>query len=243
LHPVEAEEARGGVVKKKSKVLIGIGAGVVLLGGAGLAFGPGLYANYAASVVDAAPSLDRVDPGAQTAVDLDNLSGTWSVVDGSYAGYRVDEVLQGNDITVTGRTEEVTGSLTADGLTLTQATVTVDVGSIATTEPPRDIYFRDVALEVAEFPEATFTLTEPVTAEEPVAGEPQTFEATGELTLHGVTQQVTAEMEAVLTADGGQVSGSIPITFEDYGVEAPSLGFVEVEDEGFVEFLLNVEQD
>ncbi len=230
-------------MKKKSKVLIGIGAGVVLLGGAGLAFGPGLYANYAASVVDAAPSLDRVDPGAQTAVDLENLSGTWSVVDGSYAGYRVDEVLQGNDITVTGRTEEVTGSLTADGLTLTQATVTVDVGSIATTEPPRDIYFRDVALEVAKFPEATFTLTEPVTAEEPVAGEPQTFEATGELTLHGVTQQVTAEMEAVLTADGGQVSGSIPITFEDYGVEAPSLGFVEVEDEGFVEFLLNVEQD
>jgi hypothetical protein len=47
----------------------------------------------------------------------------------------------------------------------------------------------------------------------------------------------------VLTATGGQVSGSIPITFEDYGVEAPSLGFVEVEDQGFVEFLLNVEQD
>lgn len=230
-------------MRKKSKILIGIGAGAVVLGGAALTFGPGLYATYAASVVDAPPSLDRVAPGAQTAVDLENLSGTWSVVEGSYAGYRVNEVLQGNDVTVTGRTEEVTGSLTADGLTLTQATVTVDVASIATTEPPRDIYFRDVALEVSKFPEATFTLTEPVTAEEPVAGEPQEFEATGELTLHGVTREVTAELEAVLTSTGGQVSGSIPITFEDYGVEAPSLGFVEVEDEGFVEFLLNVEQD
>jgi polyisoprenoid-binding protein YceI len=137
----------------------------------------------------------------------------------------------------------VSGSLTADGLTLTDAAVTVDVASISTPEPPRDIYFRDVALEVSTFPEATFALTEPVTAETPTPGEPQTFEATGELTLHGVTQEVTAELQAVLTASGGQVSGSIPITFEDYGVEAPSLGFVEVEDQGFVEFLLNLEQD
>jgi polyisoprenoid-binding protein YceI len=230
-------------VKKKSKVLIGIGAGAVVLGGAGLVFGPSIYASYAASVVDAPPTLERVDPGTKTAVDLENLSGTWSVAKGSYAGYRVKEVLQGNNVTVNGRTEEVSGSLTADGLTLTAATVTVDVASITTPEPPRDIYFRDVALQVSKFPDATFTLTEPVTAEEPTPGEPQSFEATGELTLHGVTQEVTADLEAVLTASGGQVSGRIPITFEDYGVEAPSLGFVEVEDQGSVEFLLNLEQD
>jgi polyisoprenoid-binding protein YceI len=230
-------------VKTKSKVLIGIGAGALVLGGAALAFGPGLYASYAAGVVDAPPSLDRVDPGAKTAVDLENLSGTWSVTAGSYAGYRVKEVLQGNDVTVNGRTEKVSGTLTADGLTLTDATVTVDVASITTPEPPRDIYFRDVALEVSKFPEATFTLTEPVTAETPAPGEPQSFEATGELTLHGVTQEVTADLQAVLTSTGGQVSGSIPITFEDYGVQAPSLGFVEVEDQGSVEFLLNLEQD
>ncbi len=230
-------------MKKKSKVLIGAGVGAVVLGGAALAFGPSIYASYAASVVEAPPALERVEPGTRTAVDVDSLSGTWSVTEGSYAGYRVNEVLQGTHVTVTGRTEEVTGTLTADGLTLTDAVVTVDVASISTPEPPRDVYFRDVALEVSKFPEATFTLSEPVTAETPTLGKPQSFEADGELTLHGVTREVTAELQAVLTADGGQVSGSIPITFEDYGVQAPSLGFVEVEDEGFVEFLLNLEQD
>jgi polyisoprenoid-binding protein YceI len=230
-------------VKKKSKVLVGAGAGAVVLGGAALAFGPSIYASYAAGVAEAPPALERVDPDARTAVDLDSLSGTWSVAKGSYAGYRVNEVLQGNDVTVTGRTEEVTGTLTADRLTLTDAVVTVDVASISTPEPPRDLYFRNVALEVSKFPEATFTLGEPVTAQTPTPGEPQSFEATGELTLHGVTQEVTAELQAVLTNTGGQVSGSIPISFEDYGVTAPSLGFVEVEDHGFVEFLLNLEQD
>jgi len=233
-------------VQKKSKVLIGVGAGAVVLGGAALAFGPSVYANYASSVVEAPPALERVSPGAGGAggaVDAESLSGTWSVAEGSYAGYRVDEVLQGKDVTVTGRTEEVTGSLMVHGLTLTDATVSVDVASITTPEPPRDIYFRDVALEASRFPEATFRLTEPVAAQAPAPGEPQTFEATGELTLRGVTQEVTAQLQAVLTEDGGQVGGSIPITFEDFGVEAPSLGFVEVEDQGSVEFLLNLEQD
>ncbi len=32
----------------------------------------------------------------------------------------------------------------------------------------------------------------------------------------------------------------IPITFADFGVEAPSLGFVKVEPQGFVEFELNL---
>nr|WP_245542796.1 hypothetical protein [Pseudoclavibacter soli] len=37
-------------------------------------------------------------------------------------------------------------------------------------------------------------------------------------------------------------AGSIPITFADFGVTAPSLGFVSVEDHGEVEFLLNLAQ-
>ena len=47
------------------------------------------------------------------------------------AGYRVAEVLNGTDVTVTGRTDEVSGTLTAGGQTVTQASFTVDVASIA----------------------------------------------------------------------------------------------------------------
>ena len=42
------------------------------------------------------------------------------------------------------------------------------------------------------------------------------------------------------TPDGVDVSGSIPVAFADYGIQAPHLGFVRVEDQGAVEFLLHL---
>ena len=69
-------------------------------------------------------------------------------------------------------------------------------------------------------------------------GEVASVEATGDLTMHGVTQSVTVDLQAALSGDGVQVSGSIPVTFSDYGVQAPDLGFVSVEDSGTVEFLV-----
>jgi len=235
-------------MQKKTKIGLWIAGGVVVVGGAALAFGPAVYADYANSNVEAAPTIapattSPTGSATAAAVNADDLSGTWSIGADSYAGYRVDEVLQGNDVTVTGRTADVTGDLTVDSLSLTAATITVDVASIATDEGARDSYFRDTAMEVGDFPTATFTLTEPVTLEAPVAGVAQTLTATGELTMHGVTQPVTVELQAALTDAGGQVVGSIPITFSDYGVDAPDLGFVSVEDAGSVEFSLNVAQN
>jgi polyisoprenoid-binding protein YceI len=235
-------------MQKKTKIGLWIAGGVVVVGGAALAFGPAVYADYANGNAEAAPTIaastpSTTDAATTTEVNADDLSGTWSIGADPYAGYRVDEVLQGNDVTVTGRTTEVTGDLTVDALSLTAATITVDVASIATDETARDAYFRDTALEVAEFPTATFTLTEPVTLEAPEAGVAQTVSATGELTMHGVTQPVTVELQAALTDTGGQVVGTVPVTFSDYGVEAPDLGFVSVEDAGSVEFSLNVAQN
>lgn len=236
-------------MQKKTKIGLWITGGViVVVGGAAVVFGPAVYAGYANSVVDAAPTIapattSPTDAATTPAVNADDLSGTWSVGADSFAGYRVDEVLQNQDVTVTGRTADVTGDLTVDALSLTAATVTVDVASIATDESARDAYFRDTAMNVGEFPTATFTLTEPVTIQAPVDGVAQTVSAAGELTMHGVTQPVTVDLQAALTDAGGQVVGSIPITFSDYDVVAPDLGFVSVEDAGSVEFSLNVAQN
>ncbi|MHB1170957.1 MAG: YceI family protein [Lacisediminihabitans sp.] len=229
-------------MKKKTKVALWIGGGLVALGGIALFVGPYAYAGYVASVVSAPPSLDPTAAASAATVDADHLSGTWKVGKGSFAGYRVKEVLLGRNATVTGRTSNVTGSLTAQGLTLTAATISVDVGSIATTEPARDAYFRDTALQVSQFPTATFALTDPVRAVRPTPGRPQSFTARGELMLHGVTKTVTVTLDAALTKDGAQVTGSIPITFSDFGVQAPGLGFVTVEGTGSVEFLLDLTQ-
>ena len=75
-----------------------------------------------------------------------------------------------------------------------------------------------------------------------VTGTPVTVPVTGELTLHGVTRTVQTEISVVRTAEGVDVSGSVPVAFGDYGVQAPSLGFVRVDDQGAVEFFLHLTQ-
>ena len=224
-------------MQKKSKIILGTSAAVVVvLGVSAAAFGPAFYRDVIVGAPAAAPSVSA-DP-ADSTLDTSNLSGDWKIGTGSTAGYRVAEVLNGTDVTVVGKTEDVSGTITVDGSTLKDATVTVDVGTIATDQAPRDDYFRGTAMEVSKYPDATFKLTQPVDAAVPASGQVATVQATGELTMHGVTQSVTVPLQAALSGDGVQVSGSIPITFSDYGVEAPSLGFVKVEDSGSVEFLV-----
>src|SRR5690242_17742103 len=59
-----------------------------------------------------------------------SLAGTWKVGSGSTAGYRVGEQLFGQSNTAVGRTDQVTGSMTIAGTTVTKATVTVDMASV-----------------------------------------------------------------------------------------------------------------
>lgn len=171
-------------------------------------------------------------------VDLTSLAGTWTISDGSQAGYRVDEVLNGQDVTVVGRTSDVTGSVTVTGSELTAADVTVSMPSVTTDNSSRDRQFLDI-LSTSEHPTSTFALTSPVDISA-IAGGVASVEATGDLTVAGVTRPVTVQFDAQTTADGVEVSGSIPVTFADFDVDAPNLGFVKVEDAGTIEMLLQL---
>src|SRR5690606_33881090 len=151
--------------------------------------------------------------------------------------YRVDEVLNGTDVTVTGRTYEVSGSFTTggDSQTLEASKLVFDPASIASDTENPDAYFRDEAMRTPEQPPASFAPTAPGSLDAaPPAGDVVTAEATGELTLAGQTRTVTASVEVSSDGATARVDGSIPITFADFGVEAPSLGFVSVEDSGSV---------
>ncbi|MFC8599844.1 YceI family protein [Isoptericola sp. NPDC057191] len=222
-------------MRRRTKVLVGAGAGLVVLGGAAVLVGPGLYADHVNRAAAAVPALSASgaplgDPAA--------LGGTWDVAAGSTAGYRVHEVLRGADATVTGRTDQVTGQVTVEGGTLTAGEVHVDVASIATDEPPRDAYFRGSVMDVGTFPTASFTLTEPVRL---TAGATD-VDLTGELTVHGVTRDVVVPAQVAGDDGGVQVVGSAPVTFADHGVTPPALGFVRVDDHGSVEFSLHLER-
>lgn len=208
---------------------------------------PVIYRDFIATPAADAPSVSAPSEtstapeieGTGETLSEDEFTGEWKVSAGSEAGYRVDEVLNGTDVTVTGRTSEVSGSATIDSLTLSAATIEIDVATIATDSRSRDNYFRNDAMRVSEHPTATFTLTDPVTASAaPVSGEVAELEVTGDLTLAGVTQSVTFTTEWLTDGTTARVAGAIPIVFEDFGVTAPNLGFVRVEPEGFVEFSL-----
>lgn len=235
-------------MRKRNKVLVAAVAGVLLLGAAAAIAGPVIYRDVVTPPAAGAPTLSAEDgalePDGGEPLDPEALDGTWTLADGSEAGYRVDEVLNGTDVTVTGRTDEVSGSLTVEDLTITAAEFTVDVASIETDSPRRDAYFRDTALRADEHPTATFRLTEPVTAAgAPGSGETVSQEFVGELTIAGTTRTVTLTAEARTDGSSADIAGRIPISFADFGVEAPDLGFVSVEPDGFVEFRLVAERE
>lgn len=216
-------------MQRRTKVLTGAGVAVGVLAGVGAVVGPRIYESTV--VAEVAPTLDAAaaDGGLPDPATLD---GTWTVGDGSFAGYRLEEVLGGEDVTVTGRTEQVTGGVTVDGGALTEATVEVDLASIATDQQRRDDYFRGTAIDVATYPTATFVLTEPA---ELTAGATDA-RLVGNLTVRDVTRPVTVDAQIASAGDTVQVVGSVPVTFEDFGITPPDLGFVKVEDTGTVEF-------
>lgn len=230
-------------MRRRTKIAVITAVCVLAVGTVGAFAAPVIYRDFFAAPPAKTPTLtvddSALDPRAGEELDPTALSGTWTIADGSEAGYRVDETLNGTDVTVTGRTSQLSGTLTVDGLSLTAATFELDVASIASDSAARDSYFKDQALRTAQYPTATFVLTEPVTLDAaPTSGEAVEHEFTGELTLAGVTRSVTFTAQARTDGDTAQVAGQIPVTFSDYGVTAPNLGFVSVEPTGFVEFEL-----
>jgi polyisoprenoid-binding protein YceI len=170
--------------------------------------------------------------------------GTWSIADGSLVGYRVNEVLFGQTAEAVGRTEEIDGSVTLSGTEVTDASFTVDMTTVASDEDRRDQQFHGRIMETSLFPTAEFVLTSPIDLGEiPAEGTEGTWAATGELTLHGVTAPVTVEVTGVYTGGSAQLVGSIPIVFADWNIEDPSFaGVVTTEDNGLLEFSLNLER-
>jgi polyisoprenoid-binding protein YceI len=201
-----------------------------------------------------APSVEATAavPGASSAVTGGGIAGTWTVdqsvgsfsdFSGSFVGYRVKETLASIGATeAVGRTPEVTGSVTIDGTTITAASFLANLGGLQSDDERRDGQLRRQALETGQFPEASFTLTEPVDlGSVPADGATVEVTATGELTLHGQTQPVQIPLQARLAGDVVTIAGSLPIVFADYGISPPSSMIVlSVEDNGVMEVQLQL---
>ncbi|WP_432483333.1 YceI family protein [Kineococcus esterisolvens] len=214
-------------------VLLAVAA---VLGLLAVLVGPRVYARLQEGRAAAPLSPPAAGASTPTAPATDPaLEGTWAVTGGT-AGYRVDEVLNGQDVTVTGRTEQVTGELTVTGGELTAGTVAVDLTAVATDSANRDGQFRRL-LGVDEDPTATFTLTGPVPLGGLDVGAVLAVTLPGTLAVNGreVAVRALATVERA-AEDAVTVTGAVPLTWSDVGVQAPDLGFVSVEDTGTVEF-------
>jgi polyisoprenoid-binding protein YceI len=217
--------------------------GVAALAVAAVA-GPWLYINVLQD--DPPPPLSAAASPSSTAATGTaaggTVEGTWNAGGGSQAGYRVKEVLLGQDNDAVGRTSAVTGQLTIQGASVTAARFTVDLTSVQSDESRRDQQFQGRIMETATYPTATFELGAPIQlGSVPADGVGVTAKASGDLTLHGTTRPVSFDVTAQRSGATIRASGQIPVTFADYGIPDPSFGPVSTEDHGQVEFLLVLE--
>ncbi|GAA1736147.1 YceI family protein [Brachybacterium phenoliresistens] len=249
--PPPSSDPSGPVRRRRlsSRALTGIvaAAAVLVLGLGGFLIGSRIYAdqrNAAApeaftATAEASAASDGGGGGSTGAPAAGEVGGTWTVAEGSQAGYRVAEVLNGQDVTVVGRTSSVTGSAEITGTSLSETRIVVDLASVETDAAQRDEYFRTRAIDTAAHPEAVFTLTAPVDVAALAETGTATVTVPGTLEINGQTQDVRIALTLARSQDGTlTVVGAADATWSDYGVEAPDLGFVSVEDAGQIEFSL-----
>ncbi len=201
---------------------------------------------------DASSDVSSADPTtpATTAapVTADSLAGTWTIADGSVAGYRVREKLAQLPAKsdAVGRTHNVTGTMTIAGppFMVTAADFTVDVTTLASDSDRRDGQIKRRGLETDTYPTATFTLTQPVAIPaEALSGSPVTVQATGDLTIHGVTNSATIPLQTQLNGSQIEVVGSLTFPMSDFGMDPPTIaGIVDVESDATLEFQLFLAQ-
>jgi polyisoprenoid-binding protein YceI len=207
-----------------------------------------------ASIDTAGETLDEAageaDAGeADDAAGADGIDGQWVVdttlgsfddFNGTWAGYRVEEELANiGAATAVGRTPDLSGTMTVEGGEVIAVDVEVDMTTLQSDNGQRDGQLGSRGLDSHRFPTATFTLTSPIALPDDDAGPGGTVsaQATGDLTVHGVTRAVTLELEAEVTDGSAAVVGQAPVKLTDFDIEAPT-GFrvLSIKDDATFEF-------
>ena len=161
-----------------------------------------------------------------------------------FVGFRINEELVGVGAkTVVGRTPGVSGSMELVGTQVIGAEFVADMTGLITDNEARTDALRSVSggLETDRFPEARFELTEPVELGElPAEGVAVQVQAVGNLTVHGVTNEIAFPLTAELQAGVIILFGELPgLLLSDYEIPTPTaLAVVSVEDNAIMELQL-----
>jgi polyisoprenoid-binding protein YceI len=149
-----------------------------------------------------------IDPSKLTTLALDPASSTLEIV--------AAKVTRKHD----GAFKQFSGSASLAGDQIQGVSFDVDTASLTTdTEKLTEHIKTKDFLDVEKFPKATFKSTSVVV--KPAAG--ATHEVTGQLTLHGVTNEISFPVLVVVTPESVKGSGEIHIDRKKFGVVYPGM--------------------
>lgn len=177
--------------------------------------------------IDAAPSsAAQPQPQKNASVQLEVTSGT-------KATYRVREQLAGISFPddAVGTTESVTGSLVLlpDGsFDAAKSKLTIDLRALKSDQDMRDGYVKSRTLETDKFPNAEFVPRKLQGAPSPLPApdrptDQSGFQLVGDLTVHGVTKEVTLNGYATYSKDLVAGRAMTSFTFATFGLSKPTL--------------------
>lgn len=169
--------------------------------------------------------------------DAATPNGTWNVIKANtvFAGYRIGKTIGGQEQTVTGRTGDVTGSVTIAEAMLTSATFEVNTTTITTNSSIRDSRMKNEGLETSKFPTASLKVTAPTALGAIAKGQTVAIDVPGELNLHGTTKAVTIAVNARWNGETLDLTATTPIVLSDYGMTPPAVPGATVADRGEIE--------
>lgn len=184
-------------------------------------------------------------PTAEPESDADAVGwpAVFTLAEGSIARYQVEEVLARTGFFIaTGETSAVAGQIAFDadgGIVADASRIAVQAATLSTDSSRRDGYVRNRTLLTDTYPEVVF-IPQSIEWETPPQGEltgEQDFAISGDLTIRDQTRPVTWDGNAEFGADGSVTgSASVQFTFDDFGMDKPSVAIVlSVEDEILLE--------
>jgi len=173
-----------------------------------VALTPAPSAAPAAQTTPSAVTPKAAEPGAAADLTLDRAASKLEIV--------ASKITRSHD----GSFQQFSGSASLAGDQVQAVNFEVDTASLQTDTEKLTAHIKTKDfLDVEKFPKASFKSTSVVA--KPVGS--ATHEITGQLTLHGVTQEITFPASIALTPDAVTGRAEIPINRQKFGVVYPGM--------------------